>query len=51
MAEYTLEQQMKLIKKNVFNLVVIDNVYEEVCLEAVKQDVLAITYIKRKKIN
>ena len=48
MAIYTKEEQLELIKEDWINLYKIDNQYEEVCIEAVKQNGWAIKYVKEQ---
>ena len=46
MSIYAKEEQLKLIQEDWKNLKIIENQYEEVCLEAVKQKGWALEYVK-----
>ena len=48
MPMYTKEEQFKLIEEDWENLKLIENQYEEVCLEAVKQHGGALVYVKKQ---
>ena len=48
---YTKEEQFELIKENCENLRLIDNQYEDVCLEAVKKSVPALRHVKEQTLK
>ena len=48
MGVYIKEEQLKLIKEDWRNLEKIDNQYDDVCLEAVKQSEWALKYVKEQ---